>query len=216
MTCLTELTCAMHADGELSPDEARAVEHHLVGCARCRALVEAHRDENRTLAAAFRESPAGAPLEAVPARPASAWDGRRAGAWGLGLAALAGVSILVGRAGWPDLAGGPGADWVGLLVDLALFVATNAAGLERILTTLALLSMAGLAVAGWHLPRAVTLARRRGDRARPRRGRRRRSGTRRGARGTERDDRDGGSRGDAGRNAGRGGRDRPGRRDGRW
>ena len=148
MTCLTELTCAMHADGELSPDEARAVEHHLVGCTRCRALVEAHRDENRTLAAAFRESPAGAPLAAAPARPASAWDGRRAGAWGLGLAALAGVSTLVGRAGWPDLAGGTGADWVGLLVDLALFVATNAAGLERILTTLALLSMAGLAVAG--------------------------------------------------------------------
>ena len=148
MTCLTELTCAMHADGELSPDEARAVEHHLAGCARCRALVEAHRDENRTLAAAFRESPVGAPLEAVPARPAPARAGRRAGAWGLGLAALAGVSILVGRAGWPDLAGGPGADWVGLLVDLALFVARNAAGLERILTTLALLSMAGLAVAG--------------------------------------------------------------------
>ena len=49
----------------------------------------------------------------------------------------------------PGLAGRTGADWVGLAVEGALFVVTNAAALERILTTLAVLSMAGLGLAGW-------------------------------------------------------------------
>ena len=152
MACPTGLTWAVYADGELSPDEARAAEHHLAGCERCRALVAAFREENRLLTMTLREgalheSPAVAPLEARA--PASAWNGRRTGAWALALAALAGVSAWVGRVGVPGLAGGPGADWVGLLVDGALFVATNAAALERILTILAVLSMAGLGLAGW-------------------------------------------------------------------
>ena len=50
MTCLSELTCAVYADGELSPEETRDAERHLAECPRCRALVAALRGENRILA----------------------------------------------------------------------------------------------------------------------------------------------------------------------
>ena len=55
MTCLSELTCAVYADGELSPEETRDAERHLAECSRCRALVAALRGENRILAAALTE-----------------------------------------------------------------------------------------------------------------------------------------------------------------
>ena len=55
MTCLTELACAVYADGELSPEETRDAERHLAECPRCRARVAALRDENRSLASALTE-----------------------------------------------------------------------------------------------------------------------------------------------------------------
>ncbi len=148
MACLTELTCAVYADGELTPDEVRAAEHHLAGCARCRARVAAFRDENRVLALALGASPAVAPAQATPARSRAAGNGRRVLGWGLSLGALAGGALLAERAVEPSL-GGVSADWIGLAVDVALFIATNAAGLERALTTLAIVAMASVTLAGW-------------------------------------------------------------------
>ncbi len=147
MTCLSELTCAVYADGELSPEEARAAERHLAECTRCQALVAALREENRILGAAFGEQTALAPA----GRPASMFgrlgaptNGRRAGAWGLTLAALLGAAGVGRLAGWGDLPG----DWIGLAVEGVLFVVTNAATLELALATGAITMMIGLALAG--------------------------------------------------------------------
>ena len=90
---------------------ARAAERHLAECTRCQALVAALREENRILGAAFGEQTALAPSPAGAVRPASifgrlgaATNGRRAGAWGLALAALAGAAGVARLAGWGDLA----------------------------------------------------------------------------------------------------------------
>ena len=45
----------LYLDGELAPDEARAVEHHLQGCASCRQEVTAHRRLQAMLRAACEE-----------------------------------------------------------------------------------------------------------------------------------------------------------------
>jgi hypothetical protein len=50
MTCPSEAELAVHADGELPPEEARRTEAHLAACPRCRELVEALRSEGRLLA----------------------------------------------------------------------------------------------------------------------------------------------------------------------
>src|SRR5262249_54070227 len=85
MTCLSELTCAVYVDGELSPEEARAAERHLGECARCRELVAALRDENRVLSAALDElSPSmGATMPATILRAGRvATNGRHGSPWG--------------------------------------------------------------------------------------------------------------------------------------
>ena len=53
-----------------------------------------------------------------------------------------------GVAGWADLAGRSGGDWIGLGVEALLFVMMNAETLERALTLLAMGVMAGLGLAG--------------------------------------------------------------------
>ena len=55
MTCLSELTCSMYADGELSAEETRDAERHLAECPQCRTLVAALRGENQILASALAE-----------------------------------------------------------------------------------------------------------------------------------------------------------------
>jgi anti-sigma factor RsiW len=158
MTCLTELTCAVYADGELSPEETRDAERHLAECPRCRTRVAALRDENRSLASALTEldrvveDAAPGPAFATAPRAVTGLDrrnGRRAWlAAGLGLVGLAG---LAGLAGWIDLAArstGIGGDWVELGVEALLFVVMNAETLERALTLLALAAMASLGLAG--------------------------------------------------------------------
>ena len=156
MTCLSELTCAVYVDGELSPEETRDAERHLAGCARCRALVAALRDENRVLSAALGE-PAGARAVArgrgeARVEPRALGCGARTSAGsargGSRLAALVGAGSLARLAGWGELPGRPLGDWIGLAVESALFVVTNAATLERALTTLAVGTMLGLALAG--------------------------------------------------------------------
>ena len=98
MTCLSELTCAVYVDGELSPEETRAAERHLTECPRCRALVGDLRDENRALSAALGDQPALAPSPAgaarlmpTPGRSSAATSDRRNRAWGLTVAALVGA-----------------------------------------------------------------------------------------------------------------------------
>ena len=155
MTCLSELTCAVYVDGELSPEETRAAERHLTECPRCRALVGDLRDENRALSAALGDQPALAPSPAgaarlmpAPGRSSAATSDRRNRAWGLTVAALVGAGSVAGLAGGGELPGRPLGDWIGLAVESALFVVTHAATLERALTMLAVGTMLGLALAG--------------------------------------------------------------------
>jgi len=56
MSCFPELTYAVFVDGELSPEEARRVEAHLLACAECRLQVEALRAEGRLLAEVLQEA----------------------------------------------------------------------------------------------------------------------------------------------------------------
>ena len=103
MTCLSELTCAVYADGELSPEETRDAERHLAECPRCRAQVAALRGENRILASALTEldpvAVASTP-DGAPALAAGAVRGGRNGRWtwlaaAFGVAGLAGVTVRV-------------------------------------------------------------------------------------------------------------------------
>jgi anti-sigma factor RsiW len=154
MTCLSELTGAVYVDGELPPGEARDVERHLTECAQCRVLIEALRSENRVIGAALGELAALAPSTApavwpapIPDPSAARANGRRATGWSLVAAALAvtaglaGVSVLVG---W----GGLASDWIGLGVEAGVFILLNVATLESMLATAAVVTMAGLALAG--------------------------------------------------------------------
>lgn len=55
MSCLPEAVYSVYVDGELSPEEARRVEAHLIGCRDCRVLVLGLRDEAALLADALHE-----------------------------------------------------------------------------------------------------------------------------------------------------------------
>jgi cytoskeletal protein CcmA (bactofilin family) len=55
MSCPTEMTWSIYADGELSPDEVRDLEMHLVACLACRGRVVALREEVTALADALHE-----------------------------------------------------------------------------------------------------------------------------------------------------------------
>jgi anti-sigma factor RsiW len=158
MTCLSELNCAVYVDGELSPEETREAERHLAECPRCRALVAALGVEGDVLRVALEEGPALAPLSAtlvkpVPARgfQAVATDHHRAGAWILTVAALAiawSLAALAGLAGVGELPSRSIGDWIGLAVEAGLVVLMNMAALEWILAIVAVVTMAGLALAG--------------------------------------------------------------------
>ncbi len=56
MNCFPELTYSVFVDGELSPEEARRIEAHLLACPGCRAQVEALRAEGRLLAGVLQEA----------------------------------------------------------------------------------------------------------------------------------------------------------------
>ncbi len=56
MNCFPELTYAVFVDGELSPEEARRIEAHLLACPGCRAQVEALRAESRLLFEMLQEA----------------------------------------------------------------------------------------------------------------------------------------------------------------
>jgi cytoskeletal protein CcmA (bactofilin family) len=88
MSCAPEWRLSAYADGDLAPAEVRALELHLVGCARCRRQVIALRDEARVLRDLVHERlPATAP-------PATAGRGVA-----LGLPLAVGAFALVSLAG---------------------------------------------------------------------------------------------------------------------
>jgi predicted anti-sigma-YlaC factor YlaD len=71
--CLTEFTCSVYVDGELTDLESRKVEEHLEICEHCRAMSAAFREENRLLVASIQEvditDQADAELPVTAARP---------------------------------------------------------------------------------------------------------------------------------------------------
>ena len=71
MTCPSEITHSMYADGALSPHEAMLLERHAASCAACRARIEALRDESQVLRTALRhaEDLAAIPRFVPPPRP---------------------------------------------------------------------------------------------------------------------------------------------------
>src|SRR5262245_8564580 len=168
MTCLSELTCAVYVDGELSPEETRAAERHLAECARCRALVAALHGENRALSAALDAVATTVPASRAVTRPAptparaATANGRRSGVWRLVVAALvaaSGLALVAVGMGWGDPAGRTAGDWIDLGVEAGLFVLLNAATLEWMLATVAVLTMTGLAlIGGLYLARAPVRA----------------------------------------------------------
>jgi len=55
MSCYTEIQCSVYLDGEMPGVEAHLFEEHLLGCAACRQVICALRDESESLTAALRE-----------------------------------------------------------------------------------------------------------------------------------------------------------------
>ena len=62
MTCPSEVTHSIYADGALSPHDARLLERHAATCAACRARIEALRDESELLRTALRHAEDLAPI----------------------------------------------------------------------------------------------------------------------------------------------------------
>ena len=56
MTCPSELTHSMYADGELPAREAMRLERHAMTCSACRARIEALRDEDQVLRMALKDA----------------------------------------------------------------------------------------------------------------------------------------------------------------
>ena len=56
MTCPSEVTHSMYADGALSAHDAMVLERHAASCAVCRARIEALRDESEVLRTALRHT----------------------------------------------------------------------------------------------------------------------------------------------------------------
>jgi len=106
MSCYPELTYALYADGELTGDEARPLESHLVQCLPCRERIVALREESEAIGNAL--------LDRTP--ELSDWHPRPTPARGLvlgmGPAVAAGVAITL-AAGWVFEAVRPaGFEWV--------------------------------------------------------------------------------------------------------
>ena len=138
MSCFTDLTYAMYADHELPVEETGQVEQHLAGCAKCRALVEALRGENRVLTSVLREVESEAPV-AVPRR--SLW---RNAAWtGLGVVLV----VLIQHVSLERLAP-TDVDWLGFLFEVVFFLALNAGTVGWLVSTVAAWTMVALAIVG--------------------------------------------------------------------
>lgn len=121
MTCLSDLACSMHADGELGA-EAAAAEQHLEVCAACRERVAAFAAERGLLVAAFaREAEADA--TAVPPLGAARQRHAALAAAGLVAAFAAGPLVLarvLGELGITELAAWLNPVFASLLFDAGI------------------------------------------------------------------------------------------------
>ena len=91
--CLPQGTYSVYVDGELSAEDVGAVESHLAGCARCRGLILALRDEGAAIADTVLDHHS----ELVSRAPARA----RAKGLAIGLGPTLGVAVLaVTTLGW--------------------------------------------------------------------------------------------------------------------
>lgn len=101
MSCPSELSLSIYADGELASAEQRALETHLIRCEACRGRVLALREESALLGEALQgRTPRAARLPA-----------RRAPARGLALGAgpaIAAAALVAGVASWLLESGLPG------------------------------------------------------------------------------------------------------------
>jgi cytoskeletal protein CcmA (bactofilin family) len=105
MSCFSELKLTVYLDGELSPDELRPLEAHLVTCQSCRALVVSLREEAELLIDVLQEREVQVPERAARAAPA------RGFAIGL-LPALVGVITVTSIFSWLVESGASSLDWL--------------------------------------------------------------------------------------------------------
>ena len=104
--CLPQETYSVYVDGELSAEDVRRVESHVVGCESCRALIRAFRDEATTIADIVLDRP----RDVISRAPARA----RASGLALGLVpTLSVAALVVTTLGWLMETGLPaGASWL--------------------------------------------------------------------------------------------------------
>jgi len=149
--CPSELTLSMHADRELSADDAVATELHVAGCAHCRARLAGLRSEASIVAAALAH---GDEAVVVPAyrRPVSRLAMVATAAGGMLVAVLVAVAsdliggLFEGPASWfnPLDAGTFG----NLGVEAAIFLAKHGGAIMTSIAKTALMA-AFTALVGW-------------------------------------------------------------------
>ncbi len=97
MSCPTELTLSIYADGELPEHEAHRIVAHLQACATCSALFTALERENVVLMEVLGEEEAVAvSLPAASSTSPASASGRSASSWLWGAVAAAALAGSVG------------------------------------------------------------------------------------------------------------------------
>jgi cytoskeletal protein CcmA (bactofilin family) len=105
MSCLPQHTYSVYVDGELSPDDVREVESHLIQCQRCRGLIVALQEEGALLSDVLQQRES-----AVHSRPPAR---TRARGLAVGLVPSLAVGLLiVSVAGWLLDQRLPGMSWM--------------------------------------------------------------------------------------------------------
>ncbi|KPK13676.1 MAG: hypothetical protein AMJ62_14765 [Myxococcales bacterium SG8_38] len=119
MSCPTELTLSIHADGELPEEEIHRVAAHLEGCADCRALAASLERENEVLREVLGEEeamPLSPPAGSLAAGSHATSSSTSASRWVYGAIASAALAPLMLDFAWratPSLPAGLG--WLGNL-----------------------------------------------------------------------------------------------------
>ena len=97
-----ERRIALHASGDLSPEEAAEVERRLAECPECAAVSQIYRDQLRMLGAAHEETIAPAHCAAVRARVLAEVERGRSRAWRWAWVGAGAVAVVIAFALFPD------------------------------------------------------------------------------------------------------------------